>query len=42
MTLAEAGAAGARTTASAVSCMRWVTASAVLVFPVARLARGQQ
>ncbi len=41
ITLAEAGVAGARTTASAVSCMRWVM-PAVLVLPVALLARRQQ
>src|SRR5262245_9150648 len=41
ITLAEAGVAGARTTASAVSWMRWVTGSAVLVLPVALLALGE-
>ena len=41
MTLAEAGVAGARTTASADSCIRWVIASAVLVFPVELLALGE-
>ena len=35
MTLADAGVAGARTTASADSWMRWLMGSAVLVFPVA-------
>src|SRR5688572_27039796 len=41
MTLAEAGATGARTTASAVSCARWVIRSTALVLPVALLARGK-